>query len=160
MKHEYNDWKDYANSQFGKAMALSLTLLLFAMMVTPKIEVRKQVFKTQRMELVDIPMEEREKIEPPETEVNIEIPLVISEELGTQEFDVEAYQAALSQIGNINTTTASSLSGNDETPVNFVAYDEAPVMIGSLNPVYPEFANVIGYKAKWYWKWKCSKMAL
>jgi periplasmic protein TonB len=141
MKQEFTDWKDYANSQFGKAMALSLTLLLFAMMVTPKIEVRKQVFKSQQMELVDIPMEEREKIEPPETEVNIEIPLIISEELGTQEFDVEAYQAALSQIGNITSTTASSLSGDDDKPVNFVAYDEAPVMIGSMQPVYPEFAR-------------------
>lgn len=141
MKQQYTDWKDYANSQFGKAMALSLTLLLFAMMVTPKIEVRKQVFKTQQMELVDIPMEEREKIEPPETEVSIDIPLIISEELGTQEFDVEAYQAALSQIGNITSTTASSLSQVDETPVNFVAYDEAPVMIGSMQPSYPEFAR-------------------
>ena len=37
MKQQYTDWKDYANSQFGKALALSLTVLLFAMMVTPKI---------------------------------------------------------------------------------------------------------------------------
>jgi len=142
MKQQYTDWKDYANSQFGKALALSLTVLLFAMMVTPKIEARKQVFKSQQMELVDIPMEEREKIEPPETEVNIEIPLVISEELGTEEFDVEAYQAALEKIGNINQTTAASLTQHyDDTPVNFVAYDDAPVMIGNMSPVYPEFAR-------------------
>jgi hypothetical protein len=91
MKQQYTDWKDVANSQFSKAMALSITILLFAMMVTPKIEVRKQVFKTQQMELVDIPMEEREKIEPPETEVEIDIPLVISDVLGTEEVDMADY---------------------------------------------------------------------
>ncbi len=136
-----NDWKDQANSQFSKALALSLTILLFAMMVTPKIEVRKQVYQTTQMELVDIPMEERERIEPPETDVQIDIPLVISDELGTEEVDIAAYEGALSQIGNINITTTSSLSQMDETPVNFVPYDEPPVVIGSISPVYPEFAR-------------------
>jgi len=136
-----NDWKDQANSQFSKALALSLTILLFAMMVTPKIEVRKQVYQTTQMELVDIPMEERERIEPPETDVQIDIPLVISDELGTEEVDIAAYKGALSQIGNINITTTSSLSQMDETPVNFVPYDEPPVVIGSISPVYPEFAR-------------------
>ncbi len=141
MKHAYTDWKDLANSQFPKALALSLTLLLFAMMVTPKIEVRKQVYQTTQMELVDIPMEEREKIEPPETEVEIDIPLVISDELGTEEVDVADYEGVLSQIGNINATTTGSLSQYDETPVNFVPYDDPPVVIGSIVPIYPEFAR-------------------
>jgi protein TonB len=141
MKMQSNDWKDQANSQFSKALALSLTILLFAMMVTPKIEVRKQVYQTTQMELVDIPMEERERIEPPETDVQIDIPLVISDELGTEEVDIAAYKGALSQIGNINITTTSSLSQMDETPVNFVPYDEPPVVIGSISPVYPEFAR-------------------
>lgn len=144
MKQSYTDWKDQANSQFSKALALSITILLFAMMVTPKIEVRKQVFKTQQMELVDIPMEEREKIEPPETEVEIDIPLVISDELGTEEVDMAVLETALSQIGEINTTTSSSLSRQDETPVDFVPYDEPPVVIGSIKPVYPKFARANG----------------
>src|SRR5690554_4356652 len=133
MKMQSNDWKDQANSQFSKALALSLTILLFAMMVTPKIEVRKQVYQTTQMELVDIPMEERERIEPPETDVQIDIPLVISDELGTEEVDIAAYEGALSQIGNINITTTSGLSQMDETPVNFVPYDEPPVVIGSIS---------------------------
>lgn len=141
MKQQFTDWKDVANSQFGKALALSLTLMLFLMMVTPKIEVRKQVFKTQQMELVDIPMEEREKIEPPETEVNIEIPLVISDELGTQEVDMATYESAIAQIGNIYSTTSASLNKEDDGPVNFVPYDEPPVVIGNISPVYPEFAQ-------------------
>ncbi|MCB5251728.1 MAG: energy transducer TonB [Candidatus Cloacimonadaceae bacterium] len=141
MKQPFKDWKDQANSQFSKALALSLTILLFAMMVTPKIEVRKQVFKTQQLELVDIPMEEREKIEPPETEVEIDIPLVISDVLGTEEVDLEAYEAAREQIGNINITTSSSLSQDREELIDFVPYDDAPVVIGKISPVYPEFAK-------------------
>ena len=135
------DWKDQADSQFSKALALSLTMVLFVMVIAPNIEARKQVFKTQQLELVDIPMEEREKIEPPEAEVSIDIPLVISDELGTEDVDMAAYESAISQIGNINITTSSSLSQIDETPVNFVPYDEPPVVIGKISPVYPEFAK-------------------
>lgn len=141
MKQQFTDWKDIANSQFSKALALSITVLLFAMMVTPKIEVRKQVFKSQQMELVDIPMEEREKIEPPETEVQIDIPLVISDVLGTEVVDMAAYESAIAQIGNINTTTSSSLNQVDDRPADFVPYDDPPVVIGSISPVYPDFAK-------------------
>jgi len=141
MKAHSNDWKDIANAQFGKALALSLTLLIFGMMVTPKIEVRKQVFKTDQMELVDIPMEEREKIEPPQTEVSIDVSFEISDELGTQEVDVTAYEQAMSTIGNIYGTTPTSTTEQDARPVNFVAYDDPPVVIGTIAPEYPEFAR-------------------
>ncbi|MCB5262608.1 MAG: energy transducer TonB, partial [Candidatus Cloacimonetes bacterium] len=141
MKQSFTDWKDQANSQFSKALALSITMVLFVMMVTPNIEVRKQTFKTQQLELVDIPMEEREKIEPPAVEVSIDIPLVISDDLSEKPTDMAAYEAALAQIGNISSTTSSSLTQIDETPVNFVPYDEPPVVIGKISPVYPEFAK-------------------
>jgi TonB family protein len=135
------DWKDNANAQFGKALALSLTLLIFGMMVTPKIEVRKQIFKTDQMELVDIPMEEREKIEPPETEVSIDVSFEISDDLGTQEIDMASFEQAISQIGNIYSTTASASTVQDDRPVNFVAYDDPPVVIGTISPEYPDFAR-------------------
>jgi len=142
MSTKYQDWKDIANAQFGKALALSLTLLIFGMMVTPKIDVRKQVFKSSQMELVDIPMEEREKIEPPETQVNIDVNFQISDELGTKEVDMKAYESVLSTVGDIFTTTSKSMtSTEDATPRNFVAYDDAPVVIGTISPEYPEFAR-------------------
>lgn len=142
MKAHSNDWKDIANAQFGKAFALALTLMIFVMMVTPKIDVRKQVFKSAEMELVDIPMEEREKIEPPETEINIDVSFEISDELGTEKVDMATYEQAISQIGNMYSTTASSMNQVQETgPVNFVPYDDAPVVIGSIEPEYPDFAK-------------------
>ncbi len=142
MKAHSNDWKDIANAQFGKAFALALTLMIFVMMVTPKIDVRKQVFKSAEMELVDIPMEEREKIEPPETEINVDVSFEISDELGTEKVDMATYEQAISQIGNMYSTTASSMNQVQETgPVNFVPYDDAPVVIGSIEPEYPDFAK-------------------
>jgi len=141
MKTKNQDWKDIANAQFSKALALSLTLLIFGIMVTPKVEVRKQVFQTQQMELVDIPQEERERIEAPQTEVDVNVTFQISDVLGTEEVDMAAFQEALSQIGNIYSTTAPTQQEEDNTPVNFVPYDDAPVVIGKIEPVYPEFAK-------------------
>ena len=142
MNMSTNDWKDIANAQFGKAIALSLTLLIFVMMVSPKIDVRKQVFKVDQMELVDIPMEERERIEPPQTEVSIDVSFEISDDLGTQEVDMKAYEDAISKIGNIYSTNANTSSTvQDDKPVNFVAYDDPPVVIGTIAPEYPDFAK-------------------
>ena len=144
MNTKLYDWKDIANAQFSKALSLALVMTLFAIMVTPKIESKKQKFTSTQMELVDIPMEEREKIQPPETEVQIDIPLVISDELGSSDdVDITKYEQALSQIGDIY-STSSSTTKTDEKPVNFVPYDDAPVMIGNLSPEYPSFAKRAG----------------
>jgi len=111
-------------------------------MVTPKVEVRKQVFQNQQVEIVDLPMEERQRIEAPQTEVDVNVTFQISDVLGTEEVDMAAFQEALSQIGNIYSTTApAQKQDDDETPVNFVPYDDAPVVIGDIKPVYPEFAK-------------------
>lgn len=143
MVSNIKDWKDVANAQFGKALALALALTLFAMMVTPNIEARKQKFSASQTELVDIPMEEREKIEPPPTEVQIEVPIVISDELSDSNDPAldQKYEQALSEIGNIRSTTAASLSGQDDRPFDFVPYDDPPVIIGNLSPEYPDFAR-------------------
>ncbi|HPB18215.1 MAG: energy transducer TonB [Candidatus Cloacimonas sp.] len=142
MKTQNQDWKDIANAQFSKALALALTLLIFGIMVTPKVEVRKQVFQNQQVEIVDLPMEERQRIEAPQTEVDVNVTFQISDVLGTEEVDMAAFQEALSQIGNIYSTTApAQKQDDDETPVNFVPYDDAPVVIGDIKPVYPEFAK-------------------
>jgi len=144
MKHDITDWKDIANAQFSKALALALALLLFAMMVTPKIEARKQKFTSSQTELVDIPMEQREKIEPPPTEVQIEVPIMISDELSTSNdptLDAK-YEQALAELGNVRSTTAASLSGGfEDRMVDFVAYEDPPVIIGSIAPDYPDFAK-------------------
>lgn len=142
MATKYSDWKDVANSQFAKAVTLALVLTTFVLMVTPNIEARKQKFTVSQTELVDIPMEEREKLEQPEVEVKIEVPIIISDELSTSTDPALSakYEQALAQIGDIKITTSSTLSRDGEM-VKFEAYDDPPVIIGDLRPEYPEAAK-------------------
>ena len=141
MNEQHIDWKDIANAQFSKALSLALVLLLFAMMVTPDIQVKRESFTSSDITVVDIPPEEREKIEPPETDVKIDVPIVIDDEIGTsEEFDVQAYQDALKEIGNIQNTSAQSLNRKEDM-VEFVPYDDPPQVVGVLTPEYPAFAR-------------------
>ncbi len=142
MATNYSDWKDVANSQFAKAVTLALVLTTFVLLVTPNIEARKQKFTVTQTELVDIPMEEREKLEQPEVEVHIDVPIVISDELSTSTDPALSakYEQALAQIGDIKITTSSSLSRDGEM-VKFEAYDDPPVVIGEIKPEYPEAAK-------------------
>lgn len=145
MKTKLYDWKDVANAQFSKAMALALVFMLFAMMVTPKIEVKRQKFSAAQMELVDIPMEERQKEEPPETDIKIDIPIVISDDFSDSgSFDVESYERIVSQIGNVFSPSTDNLKKDSEELRDFVPYDDAPVIVGNLSPVYPAFARNAG----------------
>jgi protein TonB len=144
MNTKLYDWKDVANAQFSKALSLALVLLMFAMMVTPKIEVKKQKFTVQQMELVDIPMEERQKEEPPETEINIDIPIIISEDLGSaEEVDIKKYEQIVDKVGNIFEASTDKVTKREDL-VEFVPYDDAPVIVGNLSPEYPAFARNAG----------------
>ncbi|NLK49710.1 MAG: hypothetical protein GX294_03580, partial [Candidatus Cloacimonetes bacterium] len=122
MENKMYDWKDVANAQFAKAVSLSLVLLTFVLMVTPNIEVRKQKFSTTQTELVDIPMEEREKLEPPPTEIQIDIPIVISDDLSEGQTDPELlakHEQFLTDFGTPR--PAASLFEGDGEMVEFVA---------------------------------------
>ena len=144
MTGHYIDWKDVANSQFSKAVALTLTLVLFVMMVAPKNETKKQKFSTTEMELVNLPDDIRQKVEQPQTEVNVSVDISISDELGTSPVDIEAYEQAISQIGDIYSTSSGNASRGEDRPVDFVPYDDPPEIIGVISPVYPEFARKAG----------------
>ncbi len=142
MVEKHTDWKDVANTQFSKALSLALSLLLFAMMVTPDIQVKRESFSSSEITVVDIPPEEREKITPPETEVKIDIPIEISDDPSEGEsFDVEAYKAALSEIGELGSVTAPSLTNREEKLFEFTPYDDPPQVVGVLTPEYPPFAR-------------------
>ncbi|MEF3694020.1 MAG: energy transducer TonB [Candidatus Cloacimonadota bacterium] len=138
------DWKDIANAQFSKALALTLALLLFFMMVTPKIETKKQTFTSSEMELVDIPMEQRERIEQPDTEIAIDVSFSISDEFGTDPVDIQELNQAINQIGDIYATGSANLGQGEDRMVEFIPYDDPPVPIGSISPEYPDFAKRAG----------------
>jgi protein TonB len=144
------DWKDYCNSQFSKALALAIAIMLFAFLVVPRGDSSSRKDMVTQAEIAEAPPDTREKEETQtETEIEIDIP-VISEELATEDTPELAEQRAiaLQQFGDLQSTTSSSLqSGGDGEPFDFVPWDDPPVPIGSIKPVYPDFArkaNVTG----------------
>jgi len=144
MKEKVYDWKDVANSQFSKALALAITIMLFALLVAPKTDTQRRRETVVQAEIAEAPPDTREKEETPqEQDIQIDIP-VISEELATEDTpELQAERAAaLQQFGDLQSTTSSSLQqGNDERPFDFVPWDDPPVPIGSIKPVYPDFAR-------------------
>lgn len=141
------DWKDVANAQFDKAMTFSLLILLFAMLVTPRVDIQKQKFSVQQLQAVDLPPEEREKLKPPEDIVKPVVDIVISEELGgTDATDPALLEETLKQLGgDIYTTTVSNAnnSGNENTFV-FQEYEDAPEPVNPTPPAYPENIKKLG----------------
>jgi protein TonB len=138
------DWKDFANAQFGKALSLAIAILLFAFVVTPKMETQRQKVRSMQAETVEAPPDTRQKEETPkDQEIKIEIPM-ISEELATEDTpELRAQRAlALQQFGDLQSTTASSLQNTgNERPFDFVPWDDPPVPIGGIKPEYPDFAR-------------------
>lgn len=143
MKEKTYDWIDYANGQFSKALALAITLMLFAFLVTPKSDSQRKKENVAQAEIAEAPPDTREKEETPQNqEVQIDIP-VISEELATEETPELAAERALAlqQFGDLQSTTSSSLNPTDLPPFDFVPWDDPPVPIGAIKPVYPDFAR-------------------
>ena len=143
MKEKTYDWIDYANGQFSKALALAITLMLFAFLVTPKSDSQRKKENVAQAEIAEAPPDTREKEETPQNqEVQIDIP-VISEELATEETPELAAERALAlqQFGDLQSTTSTSLSQADLPPFDFVPWDDPPVPIGAIKPVYPDFAR-------------------
>lgn len=138
------DWKDHCNAQFSKALALAITLMLFAFLVTPRSDSQRQKDVTAMAEMAEAPPDQRQKEEDvQEQEIQINIPM-ISEELATEDTPELAEQRAqaLQVFGDLQSTTSSSIqSGNDDKPFDFVPWDDPPVPIGRISPVYPDFAR-------------------
>ena len=59
------DWKNIADKYYDKAVSLAVLILLFAFIVSPKIEVKPFERTIKVTEAIDIPPEIKEKIKPP-----------------------------------------------------------------------------------------------
>jgi len=140
------DWKDVANSQFDKALTLALLVVMFGVMVTPKVNVIKQKLSIQQMQAIELPPDEREKLKPPEDIVKPVIDIVISDELGGADAqDPSMIEAALKQLGgDIYSTSNTGKAAGDDRPFEFVPYEDPPVPINPVPPEFPEFAKKTG----------------
>lgn len=142
------DWKDVANSQFDKALTLALLVLLFCVVVTPRVDVKKQTFSLEQMKAVDLDAEERVPIKPPEVVVK-PVDIQIDDTMtGGDATDPDLLNEALKTLGgDIYSTTntgGKNNAGNDERPFEFVPYEDPPVPENPKAPEYTDFAKKSG----------------
>lgn len=144
----YTDWKDVANSYFEKCASLAILILLFAFLVSPKIEVKSYKAEVRITEAIEIPPEIREKIKPPETTVKPLVEIVVDDDLSNEdEDDIEIIDTiettALDMEVKIETTQIGTTS-------KFVVYEDAPIPLQQISPKYPAFAKQAGIEGQVY----------
>ena len=135
----YRDWKDVASSYYEKCAALAILILLFAFLVSPNLDVKTYQAEVRITETIEIPPEIREKIKPPETTVKPQIEIVIDDDLSADEDeDIEI-------IETIETTTLDMFEESSTSEIGktskFAVYEDPPVAIKQVPPVYPDFAR-------------------
>ncbi len=152
MEARYYDWKDVANSKFDRAFTLALLILLFGLMVTPRVDIKKQTVTSKEIVTVDIPPEEREKIKPPEDIVKPVVDLVISDELAADDAsDPNAVEQLLEMLGgDIFKTSQTGSSGDSEKPFDYEIYEDPPEPVNAVMPDYPAFARNSGIEGLVY----------
>jgi len=133
---KFSDWKDVADSYFEKALSLAILILLFAFLVSPKIEVKPFERTVKVSEAIDIPPEIKDKIKPPEQTVKPVIEIIVDDEASDDEDE---------DIEIIETIESTSLDPYE--PVNvpqigktskFAVYEDPPEPIKQIPPVYAD----------------------
>ncbi len=142
MNKKIVDWKDVADSYYDKAVSLAILILLFAFIVSPKIEVKPFKREIKITEAIDIPPEIKEKIKPPEETVKPVIEIVIEDDLESDEDE---------DIEIIDTIEKTSLDPYEEIigkvmgqTNKFQIYEDPPIPIRQIPPIYPDFAKTAG----------------
>lgn len=144
----YKDWKDVASSYYEKCASLAILILLFAFLVSPKLEVKSYQAEVKITEAIEIPPEIREKIKPPETTVKPQVEIVVDDDLsGDDDEDIEIIETIETTTLDMEEVVETNQIG---TTSKFVIYEEAPVPIKQVAPVYPAFAKSAGIEGQVY----------
>ena len=142
MNKQTVDWKDIAESYYDKSVSLAILILLFAFIVSPKVEVKPYSRNINITEAIDIPPEIRERIKPPEETVKPVVEIIIEEDLdGEDDEDIEI-------IETIGVTSLDPYEEIQEKIIGktskFVVYEDAPFTIKRAPLVYSTFARNAG----------------
>lgn len=136
------DWKDIAESYYDKSVSLAILILLFAFIVSPKIEVKPYDRTIKIIDAVDIPPEIKERIKPPEETVRPVVEIIIEEDLdGEDDEDIEI-------IETIGITSLDPYKEIQEKVLGktskFAIYEDEPFAIKRAPLEYPIFAKNAG----------------
>lgn len=146
MQNKKLDWKDYADTFYDKAVSLAILFILFAFIVSPKMEMKPYERKITISEAVDIPPEIKEKIKPPEEVAKPVVEIVIEDDLESEDDE---------DIEVVDTIDKTTLDPYEEIVSNvlgqtskFAIYEDAPIAIKKIRAEYPEFAKKSGIEGK------------
>ncbi len=135
------DWKDIAESYYDKSVSLAILILLFAFIVSPKIEVKPYNRTIKIIDAIDIPPEIKERIKPPEETVKPIFEIIIEEDLDSDDDEIE----------EIITIDPTKLDPYEEIHKNIlgstnkvVYYEDAPFAIKTAPTEYTTFAKNAG----------------
>jgi len=138
MSNASNDWKDVVSTYFDKCLSITLLFTMFAFIVFPNVETQAIAMTERIMEAIEIMPEIIERIEQPQEVVrpivNIEI---IDDDMNDDSDDEIIY------IDTIEITTLDPWAVIAPPPTlgqtpRFVVYEDAPVVLRRVNPVYPD----------------------
>ena len=135
------DRKDIAESYYDKSVSLAILILLFAFIVSPKIEVKPYNRTIKIIDAIDIPPEIKEKIKPPAETVKPIFEIIIEEDLDSDDDEIE----------EIITIDPTKLDPYEEIHKNIlgstnkvVYYEDAPFAIKTAPTEYTTFAKNAG----------------
>lgn len=140
------DWKDYADTFYDKAVSLAILFVLFAFIVSPKMELKPYERTVVITDAIDIPPEIRERIKPPEEVAKPVVEIVVEDDLeGDDDEDIEV----------VDTIEKTTLDPYEEIVSNvlgqtskFVVYEDPPFAIKKVRANYPEFAKKSGIQGE------------
>lgn len=143
MQKKIVDWKDIAQSYYEKSISLAILIVLFSFLVFPKIEVKPFRREIRVTEAIEIPPEIKERIKPPEETVKPVIEIVVDEELDAED------EEELEVVETIEKTVLDPYQEQEVpqafgTTSRFVVYEDPPVPIRQVKPVYTDFARRSG----------------
>jgi len=154
------DWKDHANAQFSKALALAITLILFGFLVMPRMESQQSKEESALAEMAEAPPDQREKEEDvQEQEIEISIP-VFSEELKTLRNWLNKEPRLCRSLETTRPPPALPCKSMKTKCLPASSLMKMPPFpsVASILPIPPLPKRPV-YREQWCWKWRFTKTA-
>ncbi len=139
METRYLDWKDVANSRFSNALALALVLVLFGVLVVPRVDMTKTSFEPGDIIIITPPTDTPEKIVNPVV-VKPVLNLTIDPLQTERASDLADVRAALESFDD-GIIIPPQMKQQTKLAPGFEIYEVAPEVITLVRPVYPEYAR-------------------
>ena len=143
MNKNISDWKDIAQSYYEKSLSLAVLILLFSFLVSPKMEIKAYHREVSVIKTIELPPEIKERIKPPEQAIKPQIQIIVDEdELTDDDEDIEIIETIASTTLDPYEVKAPPEQFGKTS--KFVVFEDAPVRLKVVPPVYPDFAKRSG----------------